>query len=140
VSTDILCTFILCLQIFCVHIYSVSTFILSTDILCLQIFCVYIYSVSTDILCLQIFCVYRHSVSTDITGRCQLARGPRRRSAVTCLLGLWVWMTPATRLSVCLLCIVQVEVSALRLSLVQRSPTECGVSEWDRDASIMRRP
>jgi hypothetical protein len=25
-------------------------------------------------------------------------------------------------------------------SLVQRSPTECGVSECDREASIMRRP
>jgi hypothetical protein len=29
----------------------------------------------------------------------------------------------------------QVEVSAKGLSLVQRSPTECGVSECDREAS-----
>jgi hypothetical protein len=29
----------------------------------------------------------------------------------------------------------QVEVSAMSLSLVQRSPTECGVSECDREAS-----
>jgi hypothetical protein len=34
----------------------------------------------------------------------------------------------------------QVEVSESGLSLVQRSPTECGVSECDREALIMRRP
>ena len=33
----------------------------------------------------------------------------------------------------------QVEVSASGWSLVQRSPTKCGVSECDREASIMRR-
>jgi hypothetical protein len=34
----------------------------------------------------------------------------------------------------------QVEVFASGRSLVQRSPTECGVSQCDREASIMRRP
>ena len=34
----------------------------------------------------------------------------------------------------------QIEVSASGLSLVQRSPTECYVSECDREALIMRRP
>ena len=34
----------------------------------------------------------------------------------------------------------QVEVSALGLSHVQRSPTECGVSEYDYEASILGRP
>ena len=34
----------------------------------------------------------------------------------------------------------QAEVSALGWSFVQRSPTECGVSERDRKASIMRKP
>jgi len=34
----------------------------------------------------------------------------------------------------------QVEVSASGCSLVQRIPTECGVSECDREASIMRSP
>ena len=34
----------------------------------------------------------------------------------------------------------QVEVSATRWSLVQRSPTECGVSECHHKNSIMRRP
>jgi len=33
----------------------------------------------------------------------------------------------------------QVEVSALGRSFVQRSPTECCVSECDRKASIMRK-
>jgi len=34
----------------------------------------------------------------------------------------------------------QIRVSASGWSLVQRSPTECSVSECDREASIMRRP
>jgi len=34
----------------------------------------------------------------------------------------------------------QVEVSATSRSLVQRSPTECYVSECDREAWTMRRP
>ena len=34
----------------------------------------------------------------------------------------------------------QVDVSTLVLSLVQRSPTGCGVSECDRETSIMRMP
>jgi hypothetical protein len=34
----------------------------------------------------------------------------------------------------------QVEVSATGWSLVKRSPTDCDVSECDREASIMRRP
>jgi hypothetical protein len=33
-----------------------------------------------------------------------------------------------------------VEFPATGLSLVQTSPTECGVSGYDREASIMRRP
>ena len=33
----------------------------------------------------------------------------------------------------------QVEVSASDLSLVQMSPTECGVSEYDREVLILRR-
>ena len=55
-----------------------------------------------------------------------------------------VGSNPAGGMDVCLLWVgvvcCQVEVSASRLSLVQRSPTECGVSECDREASIMRRP
>jgi hypothetical protein len=49
---------------------------------------------------------------------------------------------PAGVTDVCLLLCVeyfQVDVSALGLSLVQGSHTECGVSECDREAPIMRR-
>ena len=34
----------------------------------------------------------------------------------------------------------QVDVTATDRSLVQRSPVDCGVSECDREASIMRTP
>jgi len=34
----------------------------------------------------------------------------------------------------------RVEVIASDRSLVQRSPTECGVSEYDRETSLMRTP
>ena len=34
----------------------------------------------------------------------------------------------------------QVEIYTSGLSLAYRSPTECGVSECDREASITRRP
>ena len=39
---------------------------------------------------------------------------------------------------ICVRC--HVEVSASDWSLVQRSPTECGVSECDHESSTMRRP
>ena len=44
-----------------------------------------------------------------------------------------------TLVSVGVVC-CQVEVSATGRSLFKRSPRECGVSEHDREASIMRRP
>ena len=34
----------------------------------------------------------------------------------------------------------QIEVSAMGRSLVQRNPTNCDVSEYDREASEVRRP
>jgi hypothetical protein len=48
---------------------------------------------------------------------------------------------PAGCMDVCLMGLCcQVDVSATSWSLVQRSPTECGVSECDCEASVMRRP
>jgi hypothetical protein len=38
------------------------------------------------------------------------------------------------------LCVCQVDVSAWRLTLVQRTPTDSAVSEFNRESSIMRRP
>jgi hypothetical protein len=51
-----------------------------------------------------------------------------------------VCSNPAGGMDVCLVSVVccQVEVSATGWSLVQRSPTECGVSECDREASTRR--
>jgi hypothetical protein len=43
-------------------------------------------------------------------------------------------------LSVVIVVCCQVEVSASGWSFVQRSPTECGVSECDRETSIMGGP
>ena len=53
-----------------------------------------------------------------------------------------VGSNPAGGMDVCLVSVVccQVEFSASGRSLVQRSPTECGVSERDHGSSIMRRP
>ena len=71
--------------------------------------------------------------------RSQWPRGLRRGSAAAPLLGLWVWI-PAGGIDVCHLSVVycQVEASATSWSLVQRSSTECGVSECDHESSIMR--
>jgi hypothetical protein len=43
-------------------------------------------------------------------------------------------------MSLCYDCCCQVEVFATGRSLFERSRTECGVSECDRETSIMRRP
>jgi hypothetical protein len=39
----------------------------------------------------------------------------------------------------CECCVLSVEISALVSSLVQKNPTECGVSECDPEASTMRK-
>ena len=68
-------------------------------------------------------------------------RGQRRGYAGARLLGLWVRIPPWTWVSVSLSVVYcQVEVSATGWSLIQRIPTECGVSECDREASTLRKP
>jgi hypothetical protein len=64
------------------------------------------------------------------------------RSAAVRLLGFWVWIPPGVWMSVFLECCVLSGkvLCAKGQSLVQRSPTECGVSECDLETSIMRRP
>jgi hypothetical protein len=74
-------------------------------------------------------------------GRSQRPCGLRLGSTAARLLGLRVRIPPRHGcLSLVIVVCCQVQVSATGRSLVQRSPTECGVSECDREASIIRRP
>ena len=58
------------------------------------------------------------------------------------LLGLWFGKSPGREsLSLVSVLCCQVEVSATDRSLVQRSPTDCGVSsECDLETSTLRKP
>jgi len=56
------------------------------------------------------------------------------------LLGLRVRIPPGTWMSVVSAVCCQFEVSAAGRSLVQRTPTECDVSECDLETSTMRSP
>jgi hypothetical protein len=87
---------------------------------------------------LYIYWLYSpNSATADPSGR-----SLKREFAVFRFLELRIRIPPVAWLPVSCECCVccQVEVSASGWSLVQRSPTECGVSEYDREASIMRRP
>ena len=64
----------------------------------------------------------------------------RRGSAAAHLLVLRVRIPPIAYKSVVSAVCCHVEVSTSGCSLVQKSPTECGVSECDHEATIMRRP
>jgi hypothetical protein len=72
--------------------------------------------------------------------RQQWPRGLSRGSAASRLLGLRLRIPPRAWMFVCCECRVcsQVEVSAAGSSLVQRSPTECGLCECDLETSTMR--
>jgi hypothetical protein len=77
---------------------------------------------------------------TCITGcRPKCPGGLRRGSAAARLLRLWVRIQPRAFMYVVSAFCCKVEVSASGLSLVQWSPTDCGMSEFDCEASIMRR-
>jgi len=56
--------------------------------------------------------------------------------------GLWVWIPPGAWMYVsCERCVLSGRsLCDMARSLYQRSSTECGVSECDREAWIMRRP
>jgi len=65
----------------------------------------------------------------------------QRWSAAACLLGLWVGIPPRAWTSFsCRCCMLSGRGLFVGWSLVQRGPTDCGMSECDREASIMRRP
>jgi hypothetical protein len=71
----------------------------------------------------------------------QWPRGLRRGSAAVFLLVLRVLIPPVAWMFVCCECCV-LSGRGLCDGLITRpeSPTECGVSDCDREASIMRRP
>ena len=56
------------------------------------------------------------------------------------LMGLRVRIPPRAWIFVVSVVCFQVEVSATGRSFIQMIPTECGVSECDRETSIMMRP
>jgi len=60
--------------------------------------------------------------------RSQWSRGLRRWFTAACLLRLWVRIPPGAWVSVVNVVWCHVAVSATSRSLVQRSPTDCGVS------------
>jgi len=78
------------------------------------------------------------SISVN-SSRSQQSRGLRRGSATVCLLGLWVRIPPRAWMSVCCECCVLSGRSLCEgRSVLQSSPTECGVSECNRAASTIR--
>jgi len=85
---------------------------------------------------------YTLNFVTAVVLTSQSQRGLRRRSAAARSLGLRIRIPPGAWMSFSCDCCVLLgrEVSATGRSFVQRSPTECGVSEYDREASTMRRP
>jgi len=74
-----------------------------------------------------------HYYDSDPSGRCL-----RLGSAAARLLGMGVRISQLAWCPLWMLCRVQIPASSW--PLVQRSPTECGVSECDREASKRRRP
>jgi hypothetical protein len=75
-----------------------------------------------------------------IHSRYQRPRGLRRRSAAARLLGLWVRFPPVACMYVsCDYCVLSGRDLCVRLT-TRPEESECGVSEYDREASIMRRP
>ena len=69
-------------------------------------------------------------------------RGQRRGSAAARLLGLRLRIAPVA-VDICfwqVLCVFRQRFLRRARSLVQRSPTECGASVCDREASLMRSP
>jgi hypothetical protein len=80
-------------------------------------------------------------ISPKVFCRSHWPRGLMRGSEAARLLGLRVRIPRGHGwLSVVSVACCQVEVCASDLSLVQRSPTECGVSECDHESPIMRNP
>jgi hypothetical protein len=72
--------------------------------------------------------------------RSQWPRSLRRWSAASRLLGLRVRIPPGGMDVCCECCVLSGRGFSVGLTTRPESPTECGVSECDSEASIMRRP
>jgi hypothetical protein len=86
----------------------------------------------------QTLLLYKHRQPIPVAARSKMCVWGRSLAGIA-------GSNPAGRMSVCLSvscedCVVQVEVSMSGWSLVQRSPTECGVYALNYEASIKRRP
>ena len=79
-------------------------------------------------------------LATYITARSRRLRGLKRKSAPACLLGLRGSNTDGGIDFWSLVSVVLAREISLRPAeaLVQRSPTKCGVSEYDKETSCMR--
>ena len=88
----------------------------------------------------QIFVVFGHIIRAFFIWAFQSLwpRDLRRRPNSARWLGLRVRIPP-DGMDICCVCF-QVKVSAMGRSLVQGSPTECGVSEYDRESLIVLLP
>jgi hypothetical protein len=70
----------------------------------------------------------------------QWPHGLRRGPVVACFLELWVLIPPRVWMSLVNVTCCRVEVSATSRSLIQRSPTECNVTECTVETSTMMMP
>ena len=107
---------------------------------------IYIINAPRASLCVSSFTITDEPVTVIIrilfsckncVGRSLRLRGLRRGSAAARLVGFRVRIPPEVWM--CVSCVVCRQVSATGRSFINRSPTECGVSECNHKAPIMRR-
>jgi len=81
-----------------------------------------------------------NELANILYSRSQWPRGPRGGSTAARLLGMRVRISQGAWMFVCCeCCVLSGRGLCDGLSLVQRSPTDCGVSEYDHESSMMRR-
>ena len=110
-------------------------FVLAVNLKIIYLLCAiwvrdYCFCSNTHIGCIYIIITIQVPISVATRSETHV----RDRSIV----GIWGWMSGC--LSVVTVVCYQLEVYASGWSLVQRSPTECCVSECDRESSLMRWP
>jgi hypothetical protein len=119
------CTFILRLSLFHVWVFRIHDFQHCTTIILYTVF----------VSCLAVYKLYLQCLSVVSLQYFRCLADPSGR-AICC----WDIGSESHRgdMDVCRGC-CQVEVSATGPSLIQRNPSECGVSEYDYEACVMKR-